>query len=58
MNSIMKSAKTYPLIVVLGSYLMSYDLNFDAHFVIRPVTSGFSMILLRRCSISMVIEKD
>jgi len=38
-NSTMKSARTCPLIIVLGSYLMSYEFSSAAHFAIHPVTS-------------------
>ena len=43
-NLVMKSARTYPLITVPGSYLMPYRFNSAAHFAIRPVASGFTMM--------------
>ena len=57
-NLAMKYAMTCPLIDVLVSYLMLYCLNSHAHFAIRPVNLGFSMIFLRGCFVTTVIKKD
>ena len=55
-NSMMKSTKTFPLIVVLGLYLMSNSLNSMAHFTSLPEVSGLCNIFFIRCyvGISMV----
>ena len=47
MNSTIKSANTYPLIVILGLYLLLNGFNFVAHFAIHPVTCGFHDVLQR-----------
>ena len=41
MNSMMKSAKTFPFIAVFGLYLMSNSLSSMAHFISLPEVSGF-----------------
>ena len=50
-NSMMKSAKTCPLIVVLGLYLMSNSLSSMAHFTSLPEVSGLCNICFIRYSI-------
>ena len=45
-NSMMKSAKIYPFIVVLDLYLMSNSLNSIAHFISLPEVSGLCSICL------------
>ena len=39
-NSMTKSAKTYPFIVVFGLYQMSNSLSSMAHFISFPEVSG------------------
>ena len=39
-NSMTKSARTYPFIAVFSLYLMSNSLNSMAHFIILPEVSG------------------
>ena len=55
-NSMMKSANTYPLIVVLGLYLMSNSLSSIAHFTSLPEVSDLCSICFIECyvGISMV----
>ena len=43
-NSMMKYAKIFPLIVVLGLYLMSNSLSSIAHFTSLPEVSGLCNI--------------
>ena len=43
-NSMMKSAKICPFIVVLGLYLMSNSLNSITHFISLPEVSGLCSI--------------
>ena len=58
MNSAMKSAKTYPLIAVLGSNMdfEGFDLHGPLHYL--PVASGFSTIVLKEYSASTTIGND
>ena len=56
-KSVIKSAMTCPLIVVLFSYLSPYGLSSDAHFNIRLIASGFSLTLRRVCSVRTMIRK-
>ena len=55
-NSMMKSANTCPLIVVLGLYLMSNSLSSMGHFTSLLEASGLCSICFIGCSggISMV----
>ena len=55
-NSMMKSAKTFPLIDVLGLYLMSSSLNSMAYFTSLPDVYGLCSICFIGCfvEISMV----
>ena len=52
-NSMMKSTKTYLLIVVLGLYLMSNSLSSIAHFTSLPEVSGLCNIYFIGCSVGI-----
>ena len=54
-NSMMKSAKIFPLIVVLGLYLMSNSLSSMAHFTSLPEVSGLCNICFINCYIGISI---
>ena len=54
-NSMMKSAKIFPLIVVLGLYLMSNSLNSMAHFTSLPEVSGLCNICFIGCYVGILI---
>ena len=54
-SSMMKSAKTCPLIAVLGVYLMSNSLSSMAHFISLPEVSGLCSICLIGCSVGTLI---
>ena len=54
-NSMMKFAKTCPLIVVLGLYLMSNSLSSMAHFTSLPEVSGLCNIFFIRCFIGILM---
>ena len=54
-NSIMKSAKIFPLIVVLGLYLMSNSLSSMAHFTSLPEVYGLCNICFIGCSVGISI---
>ena len=51
----MKSAKTYPLTVVLGLYLISNSLSSMAHFVSLPEVSSLCNIYFIGCSVGISI---
>ena len=51
----MKSAKLFPLIAVLGLYLMSNSLNSMAHFTSLPEVYGLCNICFIGCSIGILI---
>jgi len=57
-NSAMKSAKTCPLIDVLGSKVTPRGLISMTLFAILPVASGFSIMALEGYSVSTTIGKD
>ena len=52
-NSMMKFAKTCPLIVVLGLYLMSNSLSSMSHFTSLPEVSSLCSICFIGCSIGI-----
>ena len=52
-NSIMKSAKTCPLIAVLGLYLMSNSLSSMAHFTSLHEVSGLCNICYIGCTVGI-----
>ena len=52
-NSVMKSAKTCPLIVVLILYLMSNTLSSMVHFTSLPEVSGLCSICFIGCSVGI-----
>ena len=52
-NSMMKSANTCPLIVVLSLYLMSNSLSSMAHFTSLLEVSGLCSICFIRCSVGI-----
>ena len=52
-NSMMKSANTYPLIAVLGLYLMSNSLNSMAHFTSLLEVYGLCSICFIGCSVGI-----
>ena len=52
-NSMMKSAKTYPLIAVLGLYLMSNSLSSTTHFTNLPEVYGLCSICFIGCSVGI-----
>ena len=52
-NSVMKSAKTCPLIVVLILYLMSNTLSSMVHFTSLPEVSGLCSICFIECSVGI-----
>ena len=52
-NSMMKFAKIFPLITVLGLYLMSNSLSSMAHFTNLPKVSGLCNICFIGCSIGI-----
>ena len=54
-NSMMKSAKTYPLTAVLGLYLMSNSLISMDHFISLPEVSGLCNICFIGCSVGISI---
>ena len=54
-NSMMKSAKTCPLIAVLGLYLMLNSLSSMAYFISLPKVSGLCNICFIGCSIGISI---
>jgi len=54
----MKFAKTYPLIAVLGSKVTLRCLISVIHFVILPLASGFSIMVLCGYSVSTTMGKD
>ena len=54
-NSMMKSAKIFPLIAVLGSYLISNSLSSMAHFTSLPEVSGLCNIYFIGCSVGISI---
>ena len=54
-NSMMKSAKIFPLIAVLSLYLMSNSLSSMAHFTSLPEVSGLCNIFFIGCSIGILI---
>ena len=54
-NSLMKYAKIYPLIVVLGLYLMLISLSSMTHFTSLPKVSGFCNICFIRHSVGISI---
>ena len=54
-NSMMKSAKNCPLIVVIGLYLMSNSLSFMAHFTSLPEVSGLCNICFIGCSVGILM---
>ena len=49
----MKSVKTYPLIYVLGLYLMSNSLSSMTHFTSLPEVSGLCNICFIGCSVGI-----
>ena len=55
LNSMMKSAKIFPLIVVLGLYQMSNSLSSMAHFTSLPKVSGLCNICFIGCSVGISI---
>ena len=54
-NSMMKSAKIFPLIDVLGLYLMSNSLNSIAHFTSLPKVSGLCNMCFIGSSVGILI---
>ena len=52
-NSMMKSANTSPLMVVLGLFLMSNSLSSMAHFTNLPEVSGLCRICFIGCSVGI-----
>ena len=52
-NSMMKSTNTYPLITVLGLYLMSNSINSMAHFTSLPKVSSLCSICFIGCSVGI-----
>ena len=52
-NSMMKSAKTCPLIAVLGLYLMLNSLSSMAYFTSLLEVFGFCSICFIRCSVGI-----
>ena len=54
-NSMMKSAKNCPLIIVIGLYLMSNSLSFMAHFTSLPEVSGLCNICFIGCSVGILM---
>ena len=52
-NSMMKSAKTCPLIAILGLYLMSNSLSSMAHFISLPKVSSLCNTCFIGCSIGI-----
>ena len=50
-NSMTKSAKTCPFIIVFGLYLMSKSLIFMAHFISLPEVSGLCNTYFIRYSV-------
>ena len=52
-NSMMKYAKTCPLIVVLSLYLMSNSLSSMAHFTSLPKVSGLCNVGFIGCSVGI-----
>jgi len=57
-NSAIKSTKTFPLTIVLDSYLMMHDFNSMSHFAIYPLAYKFSIIFFEGCFISTTIWWD
>ena len=51
----MKSAKIFPLITVIGLYLMSNSLSYMAHFTSLPEVSGLCNICFFGCSVGISI---
>ena len=56
-NSMMKSAKIFPLIAVLGLYLMLNSLSFMTHFTSLLEVSGLYNICFIRCSVGISIVR-
>ena len=54
-NSMIKSAKIFPLIVVLVLYLMSNSLSSMAHFTSLPEVSGLCNIFFIGCYVGILI---
>ena len=54
-NSMMKSAKTCPLIVVLGLYLMSNSLSSMTHFTSLSEVSGLCSIFFIGCFVGILM---
>ena len=54
-NSMMKSTKICPLIIVLGLYLISNSVNSMAHFINLLEVSGLCNICFIGCSIGISI---
>ena len=54
-NSMMKFAKTCPLIAVLGLYLMSNSLSSMAHFMSLTEVSGLCSICFIGCSVGILM---
>ena len=54
-NSMMKFTKIFPLIVVLGLYLILNSLNSMAYFTNLPKVSGLCNIFLIGCSVGISI---
>ena len=57
-NLTMKSAKAYPLIIVLDSNVTLTGLISVTHFAILPVASRFFTIVLKGYSVSIMIGKN
>ena len=54
-NSMMKSAKTFPLTAVLGLYLMLNSLSSMAYFISLHEVSGLCNICFIGCSVGILI---
>ena len=52
-NSMMKSAKNYPLITVLGLYVMSNSLSSMTHFISLAEVSGLCSTYFIGCSVGI-----